>query len=211
MNQELNIPEKNSSRHVPDTVIGGIGIDSLRRQILKDFKGVIVLVLISGFLGVSLNLIRSDSLPLVYQSKEERLLNETQEMKASMPETETEDLFSVAQDIPIPEVDLDQTKEMIASGLALVIDARPSVFYEEGHIPGAINLPRESFKAAYAKLQSQLESSREKALIIYCSGATCKDSHLVAGALKMMGFPSVFVYREGWEEWSISGERSAGL
>ena len=83
---------------------------------------------------------------------------------------------------------------------AILIDARPPVFYRLGHIPGALNLSRKAFEEAYARLKPQLKPGAR--LIVYCSGNACEDSHAVAAALRERGHPDVAIYTGGWEEWS---------
>ena len=87
----------------------------------------------------------------------------------------------------------------------LSIDARPRGFYQMGHVPRAISLPREDFERSYAKLRPLLEQDRNKPVVVYCSEADCKDSELVAEALCRLGYLHLSVYKEGWEEWSRAG------
>ena len=87
----------------------------------------------------------------------------------------------------------------------MVIDARGSFFYGEGHVPGALNISREGFQADYARFEARLRAHQAETIAIYCSGADCRDADLVADALASLGYRKLLVYREGWEEWSQSG------
>ena len=84
----------------------------------------------------------------------------------------------------------------------LFVDAREPAFFEEGHIPRAINLPRDEILRA--KTTGDL-ADKSRPVIVYCSGDDCKDSEIVAKGLLAMGHSKVFVYAGGWEEWSASG------
>ena len=85
---------------------------------------------------------------------------------------------------------------------ALFVDAREPDFFEEGHIPQAINLPRDSI--LQAKALGEL-ADKSRPLIVYCSGEDCEDSRIVAKGLLAMGHAKVSVYAGGMEEWSASG------
>ena len=82
------------------------------------------------------------------------------------------------------------------------MDAREPAFFEEGHIPRSINLPRESILQAKTSLAL---ADKSRPVIVYCSGEDCEDSKIVAKALLALGHAKVTVYAGGWEEWSASG------
>jgi rhodanese-related sulfurtransferase len=86
------------------------------------------------------------------------------------------------------------------NGVALFIDAREADFFEEGHIPGAVNL-------SVAAIKSTVPAGvpLDRPLIVYCSGGDCEDSGVVARALLKMGCRDVAVFAGGWEEWSAAG------
>ena len=85
---------------------------------------------------------------------------------------------------------------------ALLLDARGTMFYEFGHIPGALSLPEEDFEAAFARLEPQLRRSLD--VIVYCSGFGCEASHIVARKLKEKGVPAA-VLNEGFPAWQEAG------
>ncbi len=102
-------------------------------------------------------------------------------------------------------IELDELQERVAAHHGRCIDARAPAFYQAGHIPGALNVPRESFERGYAKIRPLLESAKETPVIVYCSDADCPDGELVAGGLSHLGYRQLFVYKEGWEEWMRAG------
>jgi len=102
--------------------------------------------------------------------------------------------------IPDPiEIDVLMANNFYAMGEYLFVDSRPRVQYERGHIEGAVNLPWEALEKYYDPLQPVLKS--KPALVVYCDGAACDSSHNLAKKLIQKGFPEVYVFFGGWEEW----------
>lgn len=163
----------------------------VQRPYLRDFVGVIALAIISMAIGLLINRFRSTPVPLAYQPPQERLAGElTRLIKAPLvPDTQVE------------TADLDATRTAVENHSATVLDARDEVFFRRNHIPGALSLPRDDFGRAYQRLSSTLDKSRDKPIIVYCSGGECHDSRLVARALLSLGFSSVRVFTGGWTEW----------
>lgn len=85
---------------------------------------------------------------------------------------------------------------------ALLLDARGPLFYEFGHVPGALSLPEEQFDEAFARLEPRLRRSLD--VIVYCSGFGCEASHIVARKLKQRGVPAA-VLHEGLPAWQEAG------
>lgn len=86
-----------------------------------------------------------------------------------------------------------------------VVDVRAAADFEKGHIPGAINLPKE-------KWESTTGLSKDKTNVVYCYSQTC---HLAASAslgFARKGFPVIEL--EGgfmtWEKAKLPVEEGAG-
>ena len=88
---------------------------------------------------------------------------------------------------------LDQNKSF------QLIDARPAVKFEEGHVPGAINIP----KPLLTKNLDQL--AKDKLLIFYCGGLHCGLSPASAQIAMKAGFKNVKVWYEGMPGWIAAG------
>jgi len=88
----------------------------------------------------------------------------------------------------------------------IILDGRPRIFFEIGHLPGARSLSREQFEADFASLESILRVPG-RTLLIYCSDADCEDGALVAKALQERGFGSLLIYADGYAAWEDSGRR----
>jgi rhodanese-related sulfurtransferase len=164
-------------------------------QILRDFGGVALLAIVSLVAGLMMNRFSAAPLPLVYQTPEQRFDAELTTLVAAPP-------FKIA---PAATVGLEEFHSAVDSKSALILDARPSVFFENGHVPGALNLARDNFANDYRRLANILQTAHDKPIIVYCSGGDCHDSRLVANALLSLGFSNVSVFTGGWDAWSAAG------
>jgi rhodanese-related sulfurtransferase len=162
------------------------------RCILRDFIGVGVLALGSLGAGLTMNQFSPRPLPVVYKTPEQRFDVELTTLVAAPP-------FAIA---PAATVGLPEFRSAAETKSALILDARPSVFFEQAHVPGALNLARDDFARDYRHLSPSLKPATDKPIIVYCSGRDCHDSRLVANALMSLGFSNVRVFTGGWEEWS---------
>jgi rhodanese-related sulfurtransferase len=113
-------------------------------------------------------------------------------------------IFYTAPTMPVNlagDVATAEMEQISASHAAVILDARPEIFYRLGHIPNAFSLPRDDFENQYRALQSFLASHKENPLIVYCSGSECHDSRMVADDLEKLGFAHVRLFRGGWTDW----------
>ena len=161
-------------------------------RIGRDLAMVIVLAMVASGAGLSINHFSSKPLPIVYQTPKQRFDQELTMLVAAAP-------FAIA---PAATVDLSQFRNAVTNKSALILDARPAVFFERGHVPGALNLSRDDFSHDYRRLDGVLKAAQGEAIIVYCSGGECHDSRLIANALLSLGFSDVSVYTGGWDEWS---------
>ena len=80
-----------------------------------------------------------------------------------------------------------------------LIDSRPDVKYQQGHVPGAISVPK-------AVLEQNLDKlDKNKTLIFYCGGLHCELSPASAAIAQKNGFTKVKVWYEGEPAWSKAG------
>ena len=162
---------------------------------VRDIAGVIFLALISLVAGIGLNRMRPSPLPFVYQSPEQRLAAELTTLVEAPP-------FRLSD---IDAISLSHVRDAIDRKSAIILDARSAPFYEQGHIPGALNLSRDDFARDYTRLKETLSTSGDKPIIVYCSGGDCHDSRMVASALLSLGFSQVRVFTDGWSGWTQAG------
>ena len=159
----------------------------------------LLLLLLAGIavgLGLGGNPLRAHPLPLVYDSKADRLQQSVSHFDASP----VSPLHT-----PPERIDLARFHDLQTTKQAIILDARPPLFFRAGHVPGAKPLARESFEPDYDRQRAFLESHRQASLVVYCSGGECVDSRLVAAALQKLGYAHVLIFEGGWEEWQQAG------
>jgi sulfur-carrier protein adenylyltransferase/sulfurtransferase len=80
-----------------------------------------------------------------------------------------------------------------------VVDVRESTEWDEGHIPGAVHVPR-------GHLESRIEAvapDRERPLVLYCAGGV--RSALAARQLAELGYSDVVSMSGGFQAWKSEG------
>ena len=165
------------------------------QRVLRDLGAVALLAFAALAAVLVMNRFSHAPLPIVYQSPEQRFDAELTTLVSAPP-------FKIA---PAATVGLEKFRSAVDSNNALILDARPSVFFAKGHVPGAINLARDDFAHDYRHLTGVLDAARDKPIIVYCSGGECHDSRLVANALLSLGFSNVTICTGGWDAWSAAG------
>jgi rhodanese-related sulfurtransferase len=163
-----------------------------RLAITHDLLRVSLLAIVSLLIGLGSNLIRKTPVSLTYQSPEQRFSAQLSQIVAAPP-------------MPITNsnaINFDQFRGVFDSKSAVILDARDKAFYDRGHIPGALSLPRDTFATSYEGLRSTLNRHRTEPIVVYCSGGDCHDSRLVAGALLSLGYLQVKVFVDGWTGWT---------
>jgi len=109
-------------------------------------------------------------------------------------------------DIVIDDIEIgtvDQARKLYDSGKYIFVDARSPEDYEEGHIRGAVSLPVGQFDEKIAAFEER--HPPQAAIITYCSGRTCLDSHHLAGFLLEFGYDNVTVFIDGFPGWEAEG------
>lgn len=162
-----------------------------RRDFLRDLLMISLLLTGCVALGLIVNQYRKFSLPLVYSSPEARLNSAVTSIDAKSSSD-----ASLGAD-----VDKKEMRRISTDNSALILDARSKTFFELGHIPSALSLPRDDFEKSYQNLQKTLSSYWSKPIVVYCSDSGCHDSQLVGEALHKLGYQDVRLFRGGWDEW----------
>jgi rhodanese-related sulfurtransferase len=106
----------------------------------------------------------------------------------------------------LSSISLEEFFQLHQSGMAMVFDARLPVFYQLGHIPGAINLPKQNCDKAIAARENEIKRAlaEGKTIVVYCSGLMCPDARTVARHISGFGHPAS-VFSGGWDAWSEAG------
>ncbi|MBV8137633.1 MAG: hypothetical protein JO121_18695 [Deltaproteobacteria bacterium] len=162
---------------------------------IRDLVGVACLAVASLLAGLAINYLRPSPLPLVYQTPEQRLASELTTL-VEKPAFRLSDADTIS---------LDQFRGVVGDHKTIILDARAAPFYQQGHIPDALNLSRDDFAADYRRLRPTLDASKDKSIVVYCSGGDCHDSRMVASALLSLGFSQVRIFTAGWSGWTEAG------
>jgi rhodanese-related sulfurtransferase len=99
-------------------------------------------------------------------------------------------------------VSLEQVKKLRDAGKAMFVDARPKEEFEEGHIPGAKNIPFLDFDNQFPALMS---IPLDTLVVVYCTGSDCPLGRDLCDFMMNMEFKHVFLYDEGWDGWTKAG------
>jgi rhodanese-related sulfurtransferase len=89
----------------------------------------------------------------------------------------------------------------------IVLDVREQFEFEQGHLPGAINLPRSRMELLLTQ-SDELEQANEKPVLVYC--ASGKRSLLAAQALTDLGANRVVSMDGGFQGWAEKGGAVSG-
>src|SRR5437879_7390159 len=108
----------------------------------------------------------------------------------------------------IEEIDASRAREVIETGQPLVVDVREQDEWDEGHIPGAVHIPR-------GYLESRIERAApdpSQPVVVYCSAGN--RSAFAAKTLGELGYEGVASLAGGFTDWKRNGfpvELHAGL
>jgi rhodanese-related sulfurtransferase len=94
--------------------------------------------------------------------------------------------------------DVDVFKEGVEASGALVIDVRETGEYEEGHIPGAVNIPLRTIAENLDKIPT------DRQVYVYCKSGFRAGEAL--SSLGMLGYDNVLSYKPGWDGWTETGQ-----
>src|SRR5438132_3953234 len=106
------------------------------------------------------------------------------------------------------ELDAGRARELIETGEPLVVDVREQDEWDEGHIPGAVHIPR-------GHLESRIERAApdpSHQVVVYCSAGN--RSAFAAKTLEEMGYEDVASLAGGFTDWERNGfpvELQSGL
>ena len=98
-------------------------------------------------------------------------------------------------DEALPRPDLES---ILSSGDVVLIDVRPAIEFESGHIDGALSVPVEELPRRLDMLP------RDKKIVAYCRGEYCLFADEAVALLLQNGFDAVRL-KGGWPEWTVEG------
>jgi molybdopterin/thiamine biosynthesis adenylyltransferase/rhodanese-related sulfurtransferase len=99
----------------------------------------------------------------------------------------------------IDEVDAPHARELIERDSPVIVDVRERDEWDEGHLPGAIHVPR-------GFLESRIEQAvpdRSKPVLLYCAAGN--RSAFAAQTLEQLGYDHVASLAGGYTDWKRNG------
>ncbi|HZJ50293.1 MAG TPA: rhodanese-like domain-containing protein [Actinomycetota bacterium] len=93
------------------------------------------------------------------------------------------------------EAKLDQGGEVV------VLEALGPLYFEEAHLPGALNMPPDRVD----ELAPELIPEKTTEVVVYCSNLACQNSVTASGRLAQLGYTNVFEYESGKQDWIEAG------
>jgi rhodanese-related sulfurtransferase len=116
--------------------------------------------------------------------------------------------FPPHPDKPYVEISGEDVQWLHSRGV-LILDARRTSVYEEGHIAGArpFSVWESDVDEKVNKLFEERGDPQQQLqpIVIYCSGGACEDSHMLAQKLWGIQFNNVLVYKDGYPDWVKRG------
>ncbi len=94
-----------------------------------------------------------------------------------------------------------QVKKLLDSGSIVLVDARSRANFAEESIPGAINIPLRTAKAAAKKALSQ----KTIRIVVHCQSFLCDSGEKLCTELKAQGYAKLSHFAGGIEEWKARG------
>lgn len=108
----------------------------------------------------------------------------------------------------IKEVNIDALRSALAKPTSLLIDVREPSEFEQGHVDGAVSIPRGLLEMKIHQHptvqniespQAALQALSQYDLYVMCQAGG--RSALAAESLQRMGFTNVYSVKGGWGEW----------
>lgn len=119
--------------------------------------------------------------------------------------------FAAEARLTVKEITAADTEVNTAAGTVLLLDVREPGEVREGHLPGAINVPRGLLEAKadlnFPHREVALQD-RDQAVIVYCASGV--RSLLAAATMQEMGFSNVQSMAGGFVGWKSEGREIAG-
>jgi len=91
---------------------------------------------------------------------------------------------------------------LIDSGADLtIVEALPVAYYDDAHLPRALDLPHDSDEATIAEVLPD----HSRTVVVYCSNLACQNSTILSRRLAQLGYTDVREYEAGKQDWIEAG------
>jgi rhodanese-related sulfurtransferase len=89
----------------------------------------------------------------------------------------------------------------VATGGVVLVYALPASYYDQLHLPAAVNLVESDVDTKAPRLLPDKNAT----IVTYCSNDACGNSQVVANRLERLGYTAVRKCREGIQDWVAAG------
>ncbi len=99
----------------------------------------------------------------------------------------------------ISELDSSRARDLISEGDPAIVDVREREEWDEGHLPGAVHVPR-------GNLESRIEAAvpdKSRPVLLYCASGS--RSAFAAKSLEELGYENVVSLAGGFTDWKRNG------
>ena len=103
---------------------------------------------------------------------------------------------------PSDELPRDSLDDLLENKTAVLIDVRPAIEYDHGHIPGALRMPLDELPSSLNTLP------KDKKIVAYCRGQYCLFADEAVALLREHGFDAVRL-EGGWPEWLVEARATS--
>jgi len=100
-----------------------------------------------------------------------------------------------------PTITRTELQSLIDAGSVTLVEALAASYYEEGHLPGAINIPHTEVR----ELAPSLLPDKDAQIVVYCANEPCPNSGIATHVLAKLGYTNVRDYAEGKADWVEAG------
>ncbi len=171
-------------------------------NVFSQILGGLGVMVVATLLGVVVNAVRPNGVALIQSGAPVSTVQHAASPTDSAAADTTHALAEGA-------ISLAEMKRAFDEGSAIILDARDAAEYEQGHIPGAINIPYDRIPEYFDVLNTQVPMDAH--VVVYCRSLTCDFSDQLATELKIIGYRNVSVFSGGWDQWTAAGYPIEGM
>lgn len=82
-----------------------------------------------------------------------------------------------------------------------LVEALPAKYFDEAHLPGAINIPHDQVR----ELAPSLLPDKRAPIAVYCASTECNNSKIATDLLRSLGYTDAREYVDGKQDWIEAG------
>lgn len=96
----------------------------------------------------------------------------------------------------------EEIRNRLDNGKPIVlVEALPPKYFDEAHLPGAINIPHDQIR----ELAPVLLPDMEALIAVYCASTECNNSKIATNLLRNLGYTHALEYIDGKKDWIEAG------